>query len=148
MQFLIHDIDIGKDDQGISELISLQVYSNRQGLGSKQMVPLSYAIKVFKKDDVIVDIVISKLKDNVKIPKSIRKFLNDYFQSACLKGIKFESTFSKDDKKLIHQIANNIGLKTQSISTGQNRYLIIGKKRSPHDILERVVANSGQYGKF
>jgi hypothetical protein len=42
----------------------------------------------------------------------------------------------------------NIGLKTQSIGTGQNRYLTIGKKRSPHDILERVVANSGQYGKY
>jgi hypothetical protein len=63
----------------------------------------------------------------------------------CLKDIKFESTFSKDDRKLI---ANNIRLKTQSIGTGQNRYLTIGKKRSPHDILERVVANSGQYGKY
>ena len=112
------------------------------------MVPFSYANKDFEKDDPIVDTDISKLKDKVKIQKSIRKFLNDYFQLACLKDLKFESTFSKDDRKLIHQIANNIGLKTQSIGTGKNRYLTIGKKRSPHDILERVVANSGQYGKY
>jgi len=65
-------------------------------------------INIFGKDDVVVDTDISK----VKIQKSIRKFLNDYFHSACLKDIKFESTFSKDDRKLIHQIANNIGLKT------------------------------------
>jgi hypothetical protein len=62
--------------------------------------------------------------------------------------MKFESTYSKDDKKLIHQIAINIGLKTQSIGTGPNRYITIGKKRSSHDILERVVANSGQHGKY
>jgi hypothetical protein len=73
---------IGKDDQGISEPISLQVYSNRQGLGSTQMVPFSYANKDFEKDDAVVDTDISKLKDKVKIQKSIRKYLNDYFQSA------------------------------------------------------------------
>jgi hypothetical protein len=43
-----------------------------------------------------------------------------------LKDLKFESTFSKDDRKLIHQISNNIGLKTQSIDIGQNIYLTIG----------------------
>jgi hypothetical protein len=64
------------------------------------------------------------------------------------KGYKAWINFYKDDRKLIHQIANNIGLKTQSIGNGQNRYLTIGKKRSPHDILKRVVANSGQYGKY
>ena len=101
-----------------------------------------------EKDDAVVDTDISKLKDRVKIQKSIRKFLNDYFQSTCLKDLKFESTFSKDDRKLIHQIANNIGLKTLSIGTGQNRYLTIGKMRTPHDILEGVVANCGQYGKY
>jgi hypothetical protein len=100
-----HGID--EDDQGISEPISLQVYSNRQGLGSKQMAPLSFANKDFEKDDAVVDTDISKLKDKVKIQKSIRKFLNDYFQSTFLKDLKFESTFSKDDRKLIHQIANN-----------------------------------------
>ncbi len=72
-------------------------------------------------------------------------FLNDHFQSTCLKDLKFESTLSKEER---HQIANNIGLKTLSIGTGQNRYLTIGKKRSPHDILEPVVANSGQNGKY
>ena len=58
-------------------------------------------INIFGKDDVVVDTYISK----VKIQKRIRKFLNDYFQSTCLKDLKFESTFSNDDR---HQIANNI----------------------------------------
>jgi hypothetical protein len=114
------------------------------------MVPFSYANKDFEKDDLIVDTDISKLKDKVEIQKNVRKFLNDYFQSTCLKGIKFESTFSKEYRKLIHKIANNIGLKNQSIGNVQNKYLTIGKKTSPHDrpILERFVANSGQNGKY
>ena len=58
------------------------------------MAPFSFANKDFEKDDAVVDTDISKLKDKVKIQKSIRKFLNDHFQSACLKNIKFESTFS------------------------------------------------------
>jgi|LakMenEpi03Aug12_release.lakeMendotaPanAssembly.Ray.scaffolds.fasta_scaffold1191112_1 hypothetical protein len=58
-------------------------------------------INIFGKDDVVVDTDIS----NVKIQKRIRKFLNDYFQSTCFKDLKFESTFSNDDR---HQIANNI----------------------------------------
>jgi hypothetical protein len=34
---------IYKDDQGVSEPLSLQVYSNRLGLGSTQIVPFIHA---------------------------------------------------------------------------------------------------------
>jgi hypothetical protein len=60
----------------------------------KKWFHLALIIKILKKDYTVVDTDISKLKDKVKIQKSIRKFLNDHFQSACLKNIKFESTFS------------------------------------------------------
>jgi hypothetical protein len=46
------------------------------------MVSFSFNNKDFEKDDAVVDTDISKikLKEEVKIQKSIRKFLNDYFQ--------------------------------------------------------------------
>ena len=111
------------------------------------MVPFSYASNDFERN-VTVQADISRLKDKTKILKGVRQFLNDYLQSPCFKDIQFESAFSKDDRKLIHQIANRIGLKTQSIGVDPNRYLTIGKKKSTMDILEGVVANSGQYGKY
>lgn len=138
---------IGKLDDGISEPISLQVYSNRQGLGSKEMVPFSY-VDDFESPAIMQDVSIINLKDKAKIMRNLKTFLNDYLHSKCLSEIEFEAKFSNEERRLIHQEAHRIGLKTRSLGVGENRYLTIGKKRSPVDILENIVANSGQFGKY
>ena len=139
---------IGKTEDGIAEPISFQTYLYRQGLGSEMIPFSSYEEDNEPTNDANKQADISKLNDKFKIMKNLRKFLNDYMHSKCQSDLKFEACFSNEERRLIHQEAHYIGLKTQSVGFGEGRYLTIGKKRSPIDILEEINKNSGQFGKY
>lgn len=141
---------IGKEHQGISEPINFQVYQYRQGLGCKEMVPKDYDNDDYSdKLDESLNVDFTSLKQQkFTILKNLNKFLNNYLHSKCESDLEFESSFSNEERRLIHQEAHKIGLKTQSLGTGNSRYLTISKKRSPIDILEVINKNNGQYGKY
>ncbi len=133
---------IGKESNGISEPISLQIYNNRQGLGSgKELVD---------SNEIDENLELCSLARKRDILKNLKDFFTSYLKSPTKIDIIFEKKFTKNDRKLIHGIANTMGLKTKSHGDDKNRFLTISKNCSTFEILDQLKKdnNSAFGGKF
>jgi hypothetical protein len=125
---------LGKESTGISEPIDVQIYNKRQGLGSGVEPKINHEINE--------NIEIGCTKAKKEILNNLSTFLNNYSKSSATNDIIFEKRFSKDERKLFHRIAINIGLKTKSYGVDQDRYLTISKNCSMNEILNHIQENS------
>ncbi|XP_014670561.1 PREDICTED: uncharacterized protein LOC106811456 [Priapulus caudatus] len=78
------------------------------------------------------------------LAKGVKKLLTDYIQSYEENDLVFSLELSKDERELVRQAAQKLGLKSQT----KNRYLTIKRKQHPTEILHQLVVNGGRYGRY
>lgn len=79
---------------------------------------------------------------------NIRTILINYANSEAENDLLFEKNLSSDDRKLVHQEAHKLGLKTRSQGVEPNRFIAVSKKRTSKEIYEAALRNGGQSSKF
>ena len=116
---------VGKKGQGIAEPVKAEMVIGREGLGLK-------ASKGIGQD----------------FNRKVTKLLEDYLKSDDQKDLHFASDLLKEERAVIHSLGQRMGLKTNSKGQGDNRYLIISRKRSVHELLEHVMESGGVTSKY
>ena len=116
---------IGKNEQGIKEPISVSTVINRQGLGraAAQGIQKSF------------------------IPQ-IKSTLQEYARSDSETDLVFNSEFTKEERAAIHNQCKRLNLKSHSHGTGEDRYLIVSRKRSANQLFERLQREGGESDKY
>lgn len=115
----------GKDGKGIAEPVKAEMIIGREGLGLK-------AEKGIAKN----------------FHQKVTKMLQDYIKSDEQKDLHFSSELTKDERAIIHNIGQKLGLKTQSKGKDENRYLIVSRKRSAQQLLQHVKESGGSTSKY
>ncbi|XP_052790351.1 uncharacterized protein LOC128224521 [Mya arenaria] len=116
---------VGKKGQGQAEPVKAEMVIGRQGLGLKASRGIG---KEFN--------------------RKVSTMLEDYLKNDEQKDLHFSSELSKEERATIHQIGQKMGLKTNSKGKGDNRYLIVSRKRSAHELLEHVIGSGGSTSKY
>ena len=78
----------------------------------------------------------------------IINLLRNFTSSPAENDLVFEKSFSTDDRKIIHREANRLGLKTRSEGSGDDRFLVVKKKRTTNELVEAAKLNGGQISSF
>lgn len=92
-----------------------------------------------------------KPKKKIKIHQfinNVRQLLNDFVQSETEKDLVFDKDLSIEDRKIIHKEAQRYGLKTRSEGNGQERFIVVRKKKTSNEILTSVLKHGGELNKF
>lgn len=117
---------LGKEgNKGIVEPVSLESVINREGLGLN-------AEKGISKD----------------FPQKIQKIIEDYMHSEKQEDLIFSSTFTKDERAVIHQKARKFQLKNKSYGQNEDRFLVLSRKRTPAELVAHIRANGGETSKY
>ncbi|KAJ1532264.1 hypothetical protein ONE63_000880 [Megalurothrips usitatus] len=80
--------------------------------------------------------------------RCIRKLLNEFKSSLSSENLVFAADFSKEERKTIHLMARNMGVKSQSYGNGDDRRLVLRKSVSYQQILEEVKEAGGSTAKY
>ncbi|KAE8584508.1 hypothetical protein XENTR_v10020996 [Xenopus tropicalis] len=113
---------LGKEGEGISEPISVKEQFSREGLG---LTSNSHTIN--KRD----------------IEKIIRNYAASYNQD----DLTFSKELSNEERKYIHQISQKYGLKSKSHGHGNERFLVVSRKRNKQDLIHQLIQD-GQVGSY
>ena len=116
---------VGKHGTGIAEPIKADQVIGREGLGLS-------ASKGIDKD------FFSK----------VEKMLVDYARSNEQNDLHFSPEFAKEERAVIHKSAQKLGLKSHSKGKGEDRFLIISRKRSAPQLLDHVMNKGGTTSKY
>ncbi|XP_023292359.2 NF-kappa-B-repressing factor [Lucilia cuprina] len=74
--------------------------------------------------------------------KYFMQMLKNYVESDDIRELQFEPTFTKDERAMLHEIANKFNLKSTSHGQDEQRRLIINKKTiSDVQILQEILIN-------
>ncbi|KAM7362620.1 uncharacterized protein ACRADG_013220 isoform 2-T2 [Cochliomyia hominivorax] len=74
--------------------------------------------------------------------KYFMQMLKNYVESDDIRELQFEPTFTKDERAMLHEIANKFNLKSTSHGQDEQRRLIINKKTiSDIQILQEILIN-------
>lgn len=116
---------LGADSQGIAEPIkpNLQLV-NRAGLGSTS-------------------------SDIRQLRKAAFGLMERYIASDTLDlDLVFSSDFSKEERALMHQCAQRVGLASKSYGSDQDRFLVVKKKLDPFSLVRAVIEKGGVTPKY
>ncbi|CAB3241804.1 unnamed protein product [Arctia plantaginis] len=116
---------LGADAQGIAEPIkpNLQLV-NRAGLGSTS-------------------------SDIRQLRKAAYTLMERYIASDTLDlDLVFSSEFSKEERALLHQCAQRVGLSSRSYGTDKERFLVVKKKLDPFSLARAVIEKGGTTPKY
>ncbi|KAM8952889.1 NF-kappa-B-repressing factor [Pelodytes ibericus] len=113
---------LGKTGEGIAEPISVTEQFHRQGLGL-----ISNKHKINKGD--------------------LEQIIRVYASSHNEDDLTFSSGLSNEERKLIHRLALRYGLKSRSHGQGEDRFLVVSRKRDKQDFL-RQLRQQGQAGSY
>ncbi|KAM4696095.1 NF-kappa-B-repressing factor [Rhinophrynus dorsalis] len=113
---------LGKEGGGISEPIFVKEQYSREGLGL-----LSSGQKLNKRD----------------IEQIIRNYAASYNQD----DLTFSRELTNEERKHIHQIAQKYRLKSKSHGQGNERFLVVSRKRSKDDLIHQL-RQEGQVGSY
>ena len=116
---------VGKDGTGIAVPVSMDSVIDRQGLGlsAEQGIPCNFSSKV-------------------------KTIIMDYARSNKQSDFAFSPDFSNEERAIIHKEGQKLGLKTKSYGSGDNRYLVISRKRTPAQLLEHIMRSGGKTEKY
>ncbi|XP_035681570.1 uncharacterized protein LOC118419316 [Branchiostoma floridae] len=78
--------------------------------------------------------------------KEAHQFILNYIQSGREEDQVFSPELTPGERAAIHQKASQFYLQTKQYGVGQNRYLVIGRKRSAQDVMALAQFRPGQYG--
>jgi len=116
---------IGKHGTGIAEPVSSNTIIDRQGLGFQASQNIGHSF-----------------------PGIIRKHLISYHRSGGEKDITFAPDFSREERAIIHKEAQKLGLKTRSYGTGEERFLVVARKRDQGQLFQHIKDQGGETNKY
>ena len=116
---------LGKTSQGITEPVNVQQQMTREGLGLK---PGMYNMGVFK--------------------KKCTEVLQNYIKGDTSIDLVFSPSFSNEERALIHQIAKQLGLKSQSYGPKSQRTLTISRKINAQELVNELISLGGSTEKY
>ncbi|XP_028570377.2 NF-kappa-B-repressing factor isoform X1 [Podarcis muralis] len=114
---------LGKSGEGIREPIAVKEQFKREGLGLDN----ERGSKIAKKD--------------------VEQIIQNYAFSDSKVDLTFSTELTNDERKQIHQIAQQYGLKSKSHGQGRDRYLVVSRKRRKEDLLHQL-KQDGQVGHY
>ena len=79
---------------------------------------------------------------------NIVQLLSNFISSPTENDLIFSNNLSVEDRKFVHREAHRLGLKTRSEGKGDERFLVVQKKRSSNEIVESALKNGGQVSKY
>ncbi|XP_047472348.1 mucin-5AC-like [Penaeus chinensis] len=110
---------LGKEESGITEPIRPATVFGREGLGHEEQGVTH------------------------KFRSYIRTLLSDFAKGSSLKDLAFSPEFSREQRAEIHMAARKFKLKTKSFGEGQNRFLVLSRKFSALELIEKIVQEGG-----
>lgn len=117
---------LGKASQGITEPVSVQQQMTREGLGLK---PGVYNHKFFQ--------------------KKCREVLQNYITTGDTSvDLVFTPSFSNEERAVIHNIAKQLGLKSQSYGPKTSRTLMVSRKIHPRELVIELLELGGSTEKY
>lgn len=117
---------LGKTSQGITEPVSVQQQMTREGLGLK---PGVYNHKFFQ--------------------KKCREVLQNYITTGDTSvDLVFTPSFSNEERAVIHNVAKQLGLKSQSYGPKTARTLMVSRKIHPRELVLELLELGGSTEKY
>ena len=117
---------VGKDGQGIAEPVKAEAQLvRREGFGMSASRGIDRDFK-------------SKVRD----------MLTDYLRSGSAEDMKYSPEFTNDERAVVHAEARKLGLRSRSYGQGDERYLVVGRKRSAGQLFQHVMMNGGATSKY
>lgn len=116
---------LGKAQQGIVEPVTVKQQLSRSGLG---LNPETSNIKTLKKKCLEV--------------------LRDFTRSDMKTDLVFSSDFTNEERAVVHQVAKQMGLKSQSYGPKTQRTLVISRKIDPKELVAELQAVGGSTDKY
>lgn len=113
---------LGKGGQGISEPITAEGVSNRQGLGHDKV--------------------------DAEFKEKMRTLVQEYAASTNPYDLVFANDFSSEERAAIHQIARKLSLKSKSLGKGEGRFLTISRKFDADQLINELLARGGENEKY
>ncbi|XP_037796522.1 uncharacterized protein LOC119591841 isoform X2 [Penaeus monodon] len=110
---------LGKEESGITEPIRPATVFGREGLGHEEQGVTH------------------------KFRSYIRNLLSDFAKGSSLKDLAFSPEFSREQRAEIHMAARKFKLKTKSFGEGQNRFLVLSRKFSALELIEKIMQEGG-----
>ncbi|ELT92361.1 hypothetical protein CAPTEDRAFT_169717 [Capitella teleta] len=80
--------------------------------------------------------------------QKISHLVSEYAVSAKDEDMSFASDFSKDERAAIHKECQKFGLKTHSHGKGEQRYLVVSRKRNKQQLVEHLMQKGGETSKY
>lgn len=127
---------LGSKNQGIVDPINCQIKIGRQGLGGgpaakKQGEEANKKGKINTRNETYgIDI------------NFYRQMMRNFKDSELEYDLVFSNEFTKEERALFHNMAQQLQLKTRSYGNdndGTRQFVLLGRKVPPHELLERVL---------
>lgn len=77
--------------------------------------------------------------------QSAKNFFTSYMQSSRTDVLIFSKEFTSDDRKVLHQMSQQFGLKSQSRGKGENRCLTVSRKGVSLGMQIQEMTDAGSY---
>jgi hypothetical protein len=123
---------MGRDGTGIVEPVQLNSVLNRQGLGYFSLQAAQFTNRA-----------------NVpQFKRQVNEFFRNYMMSTNQEDIVLAPEFTKAERAVIHNVCTRLDLKSVSYGSGNERYMIISRKRTPWDLFNHIQSQGGSTNKY
>lgn len=117
---------VGKEgNKGIAEPVTVNSIINREGLG-----------------------LMSERGIEIDFMPKVKTVLMDYARSSKQDDLAFSPQFNKEERAIIHNECRKLGLKSESKGSGDERFLIVSRKRTASQLLNHVMLRGGTTNKY
>ncbi|CAH1787658.1 unnamed protein product [Owenia fusiformis] len=113
---------LGKKETGRVQPVSLESVINREGLGYTG--------------------------DVTNLKQTVKKHVENYIKSGKTGEMAFSADFTSEERKIIHNEARKLGLKSQSYNTKIGRFLVVSRKRNLIQTIEYALTNEEASDKY
>lgn len=116
---------VGKYGAGIAEPVSMSSVINREGLGmsAEKGIATNFA-------------------------ENIKKAIQSYVRSNDQNDLVFSSSFTKEERAIIHKESVKFNLKSVSHGQGEERFLSLSRKRTAYELFLYIQAQGGETSKY
>jgi hypothetical protein len=73
---------------------------------------------------------------------NIHRLLANFIGAQSQNDLVFDKSLTIEERKFVHREAHKLGLKTRSEGSGENRFLVVSKKRSTNEIIESTMTGA------
>lgn len=116
---------LGKSEQGIKEPVTLKHQVSKEGLGLKYSSSNTKQLTIRSRD-----------------------ILRKYLLGDMKKDLVFSSDFTNEERAVVHRVARQMGLKSQSYGPKNQRTLVVSRKIDVKDLVEELKSLGGVTDKY